>query len=212
MNHPFDLPHPGGSITDKALEDEVRNSLLSGDVDECFVGIARAVHWGFFSSGGRGRIQKVWDRRSERDGFPPKLSQAAQHAENGQLGLAIGCLHKLPQLGGVAFGSKVIAFLNPALAGVYDNKVNDFMRALPSMKSDSVIRRWLEPHVPLFVAGKPLGRVNTMSAQNRYQEWCLFLKESAFAMNTKGNLWGENQTWRAIDVERAIFAYATANP
>jgi len=94
----------------------------------------------------------------------------------------------------------VIAFYDPAHAGVLDNRLEVGLQ-----KS-----RWARG-AP-FLGG--IGQVRHPGKRNAYRSWCEFLCKIADRLNagiTAGKPWhwqgteAAPQKWRAIDVERAIF-------
>lgn len=204
--HPFSCRVDG--VTGSELEGYLSTLLRSDDVGQRLVGVAAVVYWGFFTfSHGYAevRVQRVWDvLRAE----PDRLKGVRDAAEQANMGRALGALKALPQLGGVPFASKVIAFLHPQRAGVYDNKINRLMCNLQRLPPHLVA--WLEPHAAAF-AITHLRPVSSPAVQQRYTQWCEFLRNTATALNDRGSRWSGN-AWRALDVERAIFAMAEANP
>jgi hypothetical protein len=65
--------------------------------------------------------------RDARDDKPRLGSSARPEIANRHWGNAIGRLSGISQLGRLPFASKVIAFLDPLNAGVYDNRLNYFL-------------------------------------------------------------------------------------
>jgi hypothetical protein len=108
----------------------------------------------------------------------------------------------LTQLGFTPFASKVIAFMYPERGGVLDNKLAEGLAS----------STWAQG-AP-FLNG--IGDVRVPRYQRRYAAWCDFLCTVADNINAGiagGAVWhwrggaSGPQRWRAIDVERALFAH-----
>lgn len=204
--HPFSCSVDG--VTGIELERYLSALLRSDNAEQRLVGVAAVVYWGFFTfSHGYAdvRVQRVWDVLRDK---PDRLKGVRDAAEQDDMGQALGALRALPQLGGVPFASKVVAFLHPERAGVYDNKINRLMCNLQRLPPH--LAAWLEPHAGTFSIAH-LRPVSSPAVQQRYTLWCDFLRNTATALNNRGSRWGGN-SWRALDVERAVFAMADANP
>ena len=207
--HPCNLQGPRGE-TDHAFERHIYQALTADEAKARFIGVARVVYWGYANAGYReNRVQKVWDGRADLVRIAEALEMASQCAHEERFDDAIGCLDGIPQVQRIPFASKVIAFLNPAMAGVYDNKINNFLAHLQP-RTQGVLREWLLPYAPNLHG--PIGNARSAIARERYQQWCTFLQNNAFALNAMGSTWGGKHQWRAVDVERAIFDAANANP
>lgn len=167
------------------------------------LGLASAIYWGFYTFGHNFAVNRVnWFLQ----GRPPHgnpvcpneavrcLQTARSHAKTGHMGQAISALSGLNQLSRTPFASKVIAFLDPDKAGVYDNRIRNGLHQDP---------------YPLAIRNG-VGSVRTVRYQQRYQAWCEYLQQVAGLLNQQGSRWscGANQKkeWRPLDVERALFA------
>lgn len=205
VDHPFELGAPEG-ITGYDFEEHIRKSLTSDDPDEQYVGIISVVYWGYANTGYRAtRVQRLWDARGRRKEVGALLTKAGNRASEERLGKALACMKGAPQLGRTPFASKVVAFLNPVMAGVYDNKINDYMGA--TQRGPDYLRDWLSPHVSSF--HHRIQGVGSPTSQGCYQAWCSFLQQTATELNLSGLKWAGSEKWRAIDVERALFAAAS---
>lgn len=199
---------PAGAITGLRLDDYHFKLLRSKSGTIQLLGLASVVYWGFFTFGdrfARRRVLRLLNGYRKKPGVSVKLASTRLRAATrstavGATGAALGQCAGLSQLGQTPFASKVIAFLSPSLAGVFDNRICKGVRDQP----------WALP----FWRG--IGQVHNVRIQEAYQAWCLFLSLIASNLNAgisagrKDWRWscGEdtNQMWRAIDVERAIFA------
>ncbi len=167
------------------------------------LGLASVIYWGFYTFGHNFAVNRVnWCLQ----GRPPHgnpvcqneavrcLETACNHAKTGHMGQAMSALSGLNQLSRTPFASKVIAFLDPDKAGVYDNRIRNGLHQDP---------------YPLAIRNG-VGSVRTVRYQQRYQAWCEYLQQVAGLLNQQGSRWscGANQKkeWRPLDVERALFA------
>lgn len=169
------------------------------------LGLASVIYWGFYTFGHNFAVNRVnWFLQ----GRPPHgnpvcpneavrcLQTARSHAKTGHMGQAISALSGLNQLSRTPFASKVIAFLDPDKAGVYDNRIRNGLHQDP---------------YPLSIRNG-VGSVRTVRYQQRYQAWCEYLQQVAGLLNEgkEDRTWscaGDiEECWRPLDVERALFA------
>lgn len=204
-----------GEITDLQLDNYHANLLNSANPLDNLLGTLSTVFWGFytFSPGfalvRAGRHLAGYGTRNAST--PESIAQVLRDmtaAEN--LGVALGLLSRLSQLGRVPFGSKVVAFMSPRFAGILDNQIDKGLSRSAWAQGAPFLRA--------------IGGVNEVRYQARYAAWCEFLCVVAEGLNAgirAGNLWHwranerRPQEWRAIDVERAIFKFfqmAANNP
>ena len=129
------------------------------------------------------------------------MSQIITSCNDSEHGAALGSLNGVSQLQRTPFASKIIAFVDPDKAGIYDNRIGN---ALASSATDS------------HLAGG-VGSVSSGSIKGIYDQWCEHLSEIAEFLNegiesAKSWRWIENesgeQDWRALDVERTYFSLA----
>jgi hypothetical protein len=200
--------HPApGEITDLQLDSHHSNLLNSANPLDNLLGTLSTVFWGFytFSPGfalvraGR-HLAGYGDRNASTSESVAQALKAMAAAED--MGVALGSLAPLSQLGRVPFGSKVVAFKRALVAGVLDNQLDRGLRR----------SRWAQG-APFLRA---IGGVHEVRYQERYAAWCKFLCVVAESLNVgirAGNPWhwqaseSRSQEWRAIDVERAIFKF-----
>lgn len=120
------------------------------------------------------------------------IRQAMHSIQADDYASALNTLNRLPQLQ-IAFSSKICAFLAPEKCGVIDSVIAEKF-----------------PHFGFEVAK---GFVKSNSANlSRYKDYCLFLQNTAQALNAtqEHSKWkdrdGTEHAWRAVDVERAMYA------
>lgn len=194
-------------VTNNRLDSYHHNLLMSNDPQEQLLGLASVVYWGFYTFGetyARVRVTRLIDGYGN---YPPtttdvaanRIGNVSRFLDQGDVGSALGSLSGISQLNRTPFASKVVAFLAPSVAGVYDNRIQDGLSE----------EAWAS-HL-----NKGVGAVSSPSIKNSYQSWCMFLSLVSSQLNfgiSVGRNWswscGENmnQTWRALDVERALFA------
>lgn len=199
--------HPmAGQITDLDLDRYHTKLLHSNDPVENLLGTISTVFWGFYTFGPRFAMIRA---TRHRDGYRGKQASTPEHVAeclractSEDLGAALGQLGGLSQLGRTPFASKVIALMYPEKAGVLDNKIADAL----------AVSSWAEG-APFQ---KGIGDVRELRYQHRYAAWCDFLSTISGRLNVGIDdgaawHWGKGSTrpqrWRAIDVERALFAY-----
>lgn len=202
-----DFVHPDlGEVTNLELDRYHTRLLGSADPVDNLLGTLSTVFWGFYTFSPQYATVRATRHLAGYRARPPSTSdmvaRCLQGASEDDLGAALGRLASLSQLGRTPFASKVIAFRFPERAGVLDNKIADGLTASP----------WAQG-AP-FLNG--IGDVSQPRIQRRYAAWCDFLCQVAGRMNAGIDAgaawhWGANevepQRWRAIDVERALFAH-----
>lgn len=98
---------------------------------------------------------------------------------------------------GMSFASKVLSFMAPDRAVIYDAVISQYLQG-----DFSPDRR-----MGIAVTG-PWTRVKAAA----YAGWCGFCAREALELNAQGSRWqdwdGTRHDWRAVDVERAHFARA----
>jgi len=199
--------------------DDFHEGLLNGAVESDLLhGLASSVFWGFASgSDGIIRVERALGKArclavgrggpvSSRRIGPQRaketislISQARDLLAQGDMGAALACAMNIQFLG-MSFASKLLMFMRPSAAVVFD----------------SVIARSLE-HAPsnsLRAIASEAKRYSQLSRGRAYSSWCEYCSETAFKMSRLGDdfEWtdwnGLRQVWRAVDIERAIFALA----
>lgn len=200
-----EIVHPlPGEFTDLALDQYHTGLLHSDDPVKNLLGTLSVVFWGFYSMGGVAPTRALWhlkNIKSKTAATPQIVHTALQETRApADLGIAMGKISHISQLGRTPFASKVIAFCRPDDAGVMDNRLSTGL-SREAWSHSLNIRRGI-------------GDVSVERYQERYSTWCRFLvllrNQLNSGIDTKGMdwCWSENnvpQRWRAIDVERAIF-------
>lgn len=188
--------------------DAFHNKLLNGNSDKDLLhGLASTVFWGYASGAdGRFRVERAIAKTKAL--AAGRRNAAAQHPSD-----ILRCLYAardrmkvgdteealLKAMGikflGMSFASKVLMFMDPSKAAVYD----------------SIIGNRLSNSKTLGAMG-----VSTSPSTNRkrqaeaYARWCAYCVQEAAAMNRVGHRWKDwdnsEHAWRAVDVERAFFA------
>ncbi len=202
-----------GHVTDRALDafhgDLLRSSSPADVRDAC----ASAIYWGFIT-----RNEPFARLSATRffNGSPAIAVVAAVRSSASEClasrwGVALGSLGGLLGLGQMPFASKVITFLDPANAGVYDNRINNFL--VNHLDLGGAIMSPVGP-APVGANGLMKAPITTPATRRRYQIWCRRLQQARDGLNqhTPPSRWtcteSAPQQWRAVDVERAIFRLA----
>lgn len=190
-------------------------ALLRSERDEDrILGYISVIYWGHYSGqdltlrperalskaklaldGTEGKQRRLSGIRTNTNGIPlasKLIRDAEQLLDTNNFGEALFNLTNLPQ-SGFAFASKVCAFLLPKRCGVID----------------SVIAR---KHLRFGFACDMNGYVqNSAGNRNHYNNYCASLSEAANKMNHAGVAfrWKDRDealcTWRAVDIERALY-------
>ena len=189
--------------------DGFHHALLNSQrADDVLHGLLSVVFWGYVS-GTDGKIRKgyalartSWLSHGKK-GFE-RQDQAEQLAhlisarsllEKDRLGEALIEVMRIKHLG-MAFGSKLLAFLAPDKAAVYDDVIS--LRLSKSVDET------------LKVLGGMAKSSNRRRQAETYERWCNWCRDTAASMNAAGRTWSDwNDTevgWRAVDAERAFFA------
>jgi hypothetical protein len=171
------------------------------------------VYWGHvtrneqFSSH---KVSKFW-----AGGNPAaQVETCTNHCSYGSWGDALNSLDGVAELQRLSFASKIVTFVDPDNAGVFDNRINRFL--VESCLDKEFLG--VDGGVPYDAGGMRDPTVALPANRRRYQNWCLRLQELAHALNARGTagFWTcterSAQPWRAVDVERAIFAIAERRP
>jgi hypothetical protein len=193
--------------TDLELDNYHNKLLSSADPEENLLGTASIIFWGFYTFKRKYAMNKLqWHLTGTkfRESSTPELisSVLSKINETPHPGEALSHLSKVSQLGSIPFASKVISFLRPNSAGIYDNQIHNGL-----MRSD-----WYE----ISNLNTSIGPVSNKTVHEGYARWCILLKKIADDLNkhiANGEKWewtdpikGKN-IWRALDVERAFFNY-----
>jgi hypothetical protein len=168
--------------------------------------------WGFVS-GTNGRVTS--DRalarsrailHGHKNASPQKSEEIIEHLKKAQELLELSrisdALEEAQRIKflGMSFASKVIMFMNPDIAAVYDEVISDRLRG----QSDLMLKTL---HVSTRLTSSQKGRSEQCSI---YENWCRWCSLKARALNASAIQWidwnGTKYHWRAVDVERAFFA------
>ncbi|QXH34268.1 hypothetical protein [Pseudomonas muyukensis] len=195
------------SNTDLSLDDYHHQLLNANDPADRLLGLASVIYWGYFTFGdayARNRVD--WFINGHQAQPPTTASLAHAHTTRAlhhlttlNMAQALHALNGLSQLSRTPFASKVIAFMAPSVAGIYDNRI---ATGLASASWASGL-------------SSGIGQIHSSRVQHCYQSWCLYLSQVASHLNLGiglGKPWqwscgkDQGQAWRALDVERAFFA------
>jgi len=206
--------------TSISLDRSFTDLLRSSTARDQLRGVASVVYWGYQTfSRGYARRKVEWLIKPQRGHGADLCSPAAiasirkaiEAVDAGQVGDALHAIGRISQLSRTPFASKVIAFMRPASVGVYDNQIRRLLER-PDQPPDSPIGLWLQTLVKENEIARGVGPVSEPRVRKRFENWCRALREAAENLNALGETlrWRDvhegPQPWRAIDVERAIFA------
>ena len=195
------------AVTDLDLDNYHYSLLRSNIREEQLLGLASVLYWGYYTFGHNYACVRVDRLINGYKIFPPTTMQEANDriqriitlTNHGALGRAIGTLSGVSQLNQTPFASKVIAFISPSVAGIYDNRINNGL----------VNEAWA------FQFSGGIGNIKSKTVQKSYQSWCSYLSLIASQINLgieHGNDWSwscgsdNERKWRALDVERSLFS------
>ncbi|NBJ13873.1 8-oxoguanine DNA glycosylase OGG fold protein [Microvirga arsenatis] len=201
-----------GNRDNQTLERFHEKLLWSDAPDDRLHGLLSIVYWGYYASAdpkrayNPGRALKkvehivggrVGQQKPSLDMIDAALRTARTAVEDERLDVALAAVMGIQNMG-MSFASKVLMFFSPASAAVYDSVIAKKIHALATTNDT-----WW----PLYV--NPLSP-NTAKKAAAYKQWCGFCGEKAVALNASGTDWSDlgisGQAWRAVDVERSLFA------
>jgi len=198
------------------LDQHQKQLLTHESNDNVVLGYLSTIYWGHYS--GKDRIErperaigkvslakdgKDRERKGKRehisgvrdiglDTVAQTLRQASAQLAVDRYAEALELLCSLPQLQ-VAFASKVCAFLAPKKCGVIDSVIaKKVLRFGFSVDKSGIVK-------------------NIKSNRDCYRSYCVFLQDQAEQLNVLGDshYWtdrdGLRYSWRALDVERAMY-------
>lgn len=198
-----------------ALDDHHRDLLHSADDADIVTGVFSVVYWGNITGGGLARARTRWvatGKAGRADESVADLGmtasadivrEARQHLARGDVEAALVAVTRLPYVR-LSFGSKLLAFLDPERVGVLDEKITRHLQA-------GTFARVLGPREAVGLVG---GKVESARrAAARYARFCAALADIRDAINAEGRGWQDASgasmpRFRAVDVERALFAMA----
>lgn len=156
--------------------DEFHRALLSSENDEDILhGALSVVFWGFVPGAKGGVAPKFALARAERaahgtakETIVLHLRQCRQLLKESRIADAMLETERIKYLG-LSFASKVLTFMDPSRAAVYDIKISESLRG----QTDPELRR-------LFVSTKRAGSETMRLRQaNVYADWCLWCSKKA---------------------------------
>ncbi|MFM0228068.1 hypothetical protein [Paraburkholderia dipogonis] len=203
------VPPAQGDVTDATLDAYHERLLRSSNATERLLGTASIVLWGFYTFSPAFAAIRVhrhlFGRGNQQATSAGQIADVLEEADNavkaGNPGRALEMFAGINQLGRTPFASKVIALLDPRRTAVYDNRICKGLQNSPWAANGP------------FANG--VGAVQLRRVQREYASWCSFTQAVAEQLNEgclRGLPWhwrdrlNGPQMWRAIDVERAIFA------
>ena len=205
----------------KQLDDYHYNLLHSSKSNDKILGIASVQYWGRCFVKGRNNHKQAETRtkwlfegnaKSEKTILENNvgintLDKILKCVQNNDLAGAFWAVKEIPHLG-VSFGSKLLAFINPEKMGVYDSHIARYLcrnyKALSDLCENEVN--------PDFILNSPTAFRS--SDKERFQNYSLLLQSLAAKLNADEEHchWQDRDqskhTWRAVDVERALFFMA----
>ena len=192
--------------------------LNSEEIADVHLGIVSVQFWGrcfvrnrnnFNQAKVRARWLLEGHRRSRKNilendlGF--KVVQSIRECiANDNWGEAFWAVRDMPHMG-VSFGSKLLAFIAPEKMGVYDSRIARFLSNHCCELSD-LCSASFDTNI---VLESP--RSFRRADRDRFKNYSLFLQLTASNLNEQKMHWQENNnsySWRAVDVERALFQVA----
>lgn len=197
--------NPQDSSSDLYVDEYHRKLLWSDDPTDNLLGTASVIFWGFYTFGHKYSMNRVrrhlYGYATKAATTPAMIHNVLQNIKTStDHGNSIGYLSEISQLGRISFASKVVAFIHPETAGVYDKQIDDGLTSLDKTGQRTSL----------------IGSVKNTSVQSGYGEWCENLHAVSRDLNEKIAR-GEKicwidptqgiQNWRTVDVERALFQF-----
>lgn len=193
--------------------DDFHSGLLNSSHDiDIMHGLLSTVFWGYVS-GTNGRItvnralsksRMLLDGRGsivaqDPDEVISHLRSARELVLKRRLARALNEVRRIRFLG-MSFASKVLMFMAPDIASVYDDVISQRLK----VQEDHDLRR-------LHVSTAHTASQSIADEQaSAYEGWCNWCSERSSVLNTSNITWcdwdGAIHRWRAVDVERAFFA------
>jgi hypothetical protein len=221
---PFKFPRRTQKVRSTIqLESTFTDLLRSREASDQVRGVASVIYWGyqnFSPQYARRRVewsfsgQKGRGARLGTEAATASIQNAIEAVDANKVGDALRAVGQIAQLSRTPFASKIVAFMKPDCVGIYDSKIK---RALgePSRIDDAPISDWLKILVRDHDIANGVGAVSSPHVGRRFENWCSVLRDVAGRLNELGDemKWREDssssRSWRAIDVERAIFSAAS---
>lgn len=191
--------------------------LSSADDEAVILGLFSVVYWGYITSGSLSRARCNWLAVGKRQSPQNSLAhlgkafavdcvrRASRYLDAGDVALALREICKLPYVG-LSFGTKILAFMDPETLGVLDDKITENMAVgtFGQVLEVEVIEKLKKPKYE-----------SPRRAEQRYVTFCQVLNGIKNDLNCEGMGWadasGASMTrFRAVDVERSLFAIASS--
>ncbi|MDD5395562.1 MAG: hypothetical protein PHE17_21270 [Thiothrix sp.] len=190
--------------------DKFHNKLLNSHSDQDLLhGLISVVYWGYVSGRdgvsrqGRAKGKAMQLCRGRKNSIPqPReeilklLRSVQQSVREDDLSQALLSAMQIKFLG-MSFASKVIAFMTPEKAGVYDSVISECLQSRAECSDLYVSTNYTR------------SKARRLHQAETYARWCAFCCHQAQDLNHQGLNWhdwdGKPHRWRAIDVERAFF-------
>lgn len=188
-----------------AMEVHFKRLLRSTNAERVLLGYLSVIYWGhYLGSGGKPNPSRAHGKvKLARSALKHKglnaqdvallIRSAASSLSRGRPILAMKLLMQLPQFG-FAFASKACTFLDASRYGVIDKVI---ARKYPRFQFKLTKGGYVSSAASNFVA---------------YRRYCKILTQNAARLNYLGRSYywqersGRRLRWRAIDVERALYA------
>jgi hypothetical protein len=200
------------SISSLQLDEFHRGLLRSDDENDLLHGLLSVVFWGFASGAdGRLRLNRALTRAKaiahgrqnapaqSRETIVRLLRRTRELLDTEPIGAAFLAALDIKFLQ-MAFASKLLMFIQPATAAVYDRVISRSLRDY----RDAQLR-----NLGVSTALATSRAAREAQAQT-YQHWCRWCSDKAAELNDAGLTWadwdGTHHAWRAVDVERAFYA------
>ena len=185
------------------VEECIRGQLRDKKTKTVKEGLANVLYWGYANNPGprAHRVEKFLKSVTEK--MVEDFISVAESQETPELFdiKKIG----LPQFSGMSFVTKLIMFLNPDRQPVLDMKIAESF----SQRSEFPPLEALVFRKRADFGKKADTRINiTKRNQSVYGEWASWCRETAASANAESGSSGKS--FRAVDVERAVFALADA--
>ena len=184
----------------------------SDNEEDLFHGLLSVVFWGFASrSNGQLNAPRALSRAKailigRKNSAPQAANEIISHLRRSRellttsrIAEALLEAKRIKYLQ-MAFASKLLTFMEPEVAAVYDEVISLRLEK----QTDAEFRS-------LFVTTNiPTSKNAQLSQAKTYADWCRWCSKKASDLNAKGTTWVDwnatEHSWRAVDVERAFFA------
>lgn len=195
----------------RTFERSIAEDLRSEDINRIRLGFASVVFWGHYSDDrGHNRAATRADVTclQDADDLRSTIGRMIERVDAGGFGEALVASLALKQIGSTSFGSKVVTFLAPDRAGVFDQQIYNGLARMIVKSDPTPFESWLaREYAPwawtAFIRAGDT-KLNLKRGAAGFDRWCAALAGHAEELNEKG-VPGPHGKWLAADVERAIF-------